>query len=150
MKARKARPDRTARGLRLLARATRLSRTDIAVLELVLRYHTGALIESMIDDVTRSRHWRRTFRLGNPVLPRLLGLSAGAVYRRFASDAPLVTSGLVSVDDDGDVTVIERLKRLYWLPKDTGSDVQSLLLEEARPAELRWSDFDHVAGDRDH
>ena len=149
-KARKARPDRTARRLRLLGRATRLSRTDIAILELVLRYHTGALLESMIDDVTRSRHWRGTFRLGNPVLPRLLGLSAGAVYRRFASDAPLVTTGLVSIDDDGDVALVDRLKRLYWLPKGAGSDVQSLLLDEAGPAELRWCDFDHVAGDRDH
>ena len=149
-KARNVRPDCTARRLRLLARATRLSRTDIAILELVLRYHTGALVVSMMDDVTRSRYWRRTFRLGNPVLPRLLGLSAGAVHRRFASDAPLVTSGLVSIDDDGDMTLVDRLKRLHWLPKDAGSDVQSLLLDEARPAELRWSDFDHVAGDRDH
>ncbi len=149
-KARRARPDRMARRLRLLARATRLSKTDIAILELVLRYHTGDLTESMIDDVTRSRHWGRTFRLGNPVLPRLLGLSAGAVYGRFAPDAPLVTSGLVSIDDDGDVTLVDRLKRLQWLPKGAGSDVQSLLLDEAGPAELRWSDFDHVAGDRDH
>ena len=149
-KARKVRPDRTARRLRLLARATRLSRTDVAILELVMRYQAGTLVESMMDDVTRSRHWRRTFRLGNPVLPRLLGLSAGAVYRRFAPDAPLVTSGLVSIDDDGDVTLVDRLKRLHWLPKDAGSDVQSLLLDEAGAAELRWSDFDHVAGDRDH
>ena len=148
--ARKARPDRTARRLRLLARATRLSRTDIAILELVLRYQAGALVESMIDDVSGNRHWRRRFRLGNPVLPRLLGLSAGAVHRRFAPDAPLVTSGLVSIDDDGDVTLADRLKRLHWLPKEAGSDVQSLLLDEAGPAELRWSDFDHVAGDRDH
>ena len=149
-KAGKVRPDRTARRLRLLARATRLSRTDVAILELVMRYQAGTLVESIIDDVTRSRHWGRTFRVGNPVLPRLLGLSAGAVYRRFASDAPLVTSGLVSIDDDGDVTLVDRLKRLYWLPKDAGSGVQSLLLDEAGPAELRWSDFDHVAGDRDH
>ena len=67
--ARKARPDRMARRLRLLARATGLSRTDIAVLEVVLRYHTGALVESIIDDATQSRHWGRTFRLGDPVLP---------------------------------------------------------------------------------
>ena len=149
-KAGKARPDRMARRLRRLARAARLSRTDIAILELVLRYHAEALLESLIDDVTRGRHWGRTFRLGNPDLPRLLGLSAGAVHRRFSPDAPLVTSGLVSIDDDGDVTLVDRLKRLHWLPKQAGADVQSLLLDEAGPAELRWSDFDHVAGDRDH
>ena len=149
--ARQARPDRTARRLRRLAKTTRLSRTDTAVLELVLRASTGSLVGSMIEDIGDSRHWSgRFFRLGNPVLPCLLGLSAGAVYGRFAPDAPLVTSGLVSIDDDGDVTLIDRLTRLHWLPKEAGSDVQHLLLDEASPSELRWSDFDHVADDRDH
>ena len=149
--ARQARPDRTARRLRRLAKTTRLSRTDTAVLELVLRASTGSLVGSMIEDIGDSRHWsRRFFKLGNPVLPCLLGLSAGAVYGRFAPDAPLVTSGLVSIDDDGDVTLIDRLTRLHWLPKEAGSDVQHLLLDEADPSELRWSDFDHVSGDRDH
>ena len=148
---RQARPDRTARRLRRLAKATRLSRTDTAILELVLYNSTGTLVGSMIDDIMRSMDWsRRCFRLWNPVIPCLLGLSAGAVYGRFAPDAPLVTSGLVSIDDDGDVTLIDRLTRLHWLPKEAGSDVQHLLLDEASPSELRWSDFDHVAGDRDH
>ena len=38
---RKARPDRTAQRLRRLARTTGLSRTDVDLLELVLRYHGG-------------------------------------------------------------------------------------------------------------
>ena len=147
----KARTDRTTRRIRHLAKATRLSPTDTAVLELLLRYQTVSLVESMIDDIGRSTDSRRKcFRLGNPVIPCLLGLSAGAVYSRFAPDAPLMTSGLVSIDDDGDVTLIDRLKRLHWLPEEAGSDVQSLLLDGAGPSELRWSDFDHVAGDRDH
>ena len=153
----KARPDRTARRLRHLAKATRLSRTDTEVLErLLLRYQTGSLVESIIDDIGQRSAWRRRCsRLGspsvsNPVLPCLLGLSAGAVYSRFAPDAPLMMSGLVSIDDDGDVTLIDRLKRLHWLPEEAGSDAQSLLLDGAKPSELRWSDFDHVAGDRNH
>ena len=146
-----SRPDRTARRVRRLAKATRLSRTDTAILELALRYHTGSLVGSLIDDINEGTQWnRRGFRLGNPVLPCLLGLSAGTVYGRFAPDAPLVTSGLVSIDDDGDVTLLDRLTRLHWLPKEAGSDVHRLLLDEAGPGELHWSDFDHVAGDRDH
>ena len=146
-----SRPDRTARRVRRLAKATRLSRTDTAILELALRYHTGPLVGSLIDDISEGTQWnRRGFRLGNPVLPCLLGLSAGTVYGRFAPDAPLVTSGLVSIDDDGDVTLLDRLTRLHWLPKEAGSNVQRLLLDEAGPGELHWSDFDHVADDRDH
>ena len=147
--ARQARPDCAARRLRSLARAVRLSRTDIAILELLLRSNTVALVESMLDDIGGRLH-RNWFRLGNPVLPSLLGLSPGAVYRRFAPAAPLVTSGLVSIENDGDVSVIDRLTRLHWLPKEAGSDVPSLLLDRASPGDLRWSDFDHVAGDRDH
>ena len=147
----RARPDRTAKRIRSLAKAARLSRTDVAILELLLRYHTVPLVESLIDDIGRSRDWRgRYFKLGNPLLPRLLGLSANAVYGRFASDAPLVTSGLVSIDDDGDVTLVDRLKRLHWQPNEAGSEIQSLLFGEAGPGELRWCDFDHVANNRDH
>ena len=150
--ARQARPDRTAKRLRRLARAVGLTRIDTAILELMLRYFTVPFVESMIDDIFFSRHGggETDFRVGNPALPCLLGLSPGAVHRRFAPDAPLVTSGLVSIDDNGHLGLISQLIRLHWLPKVAGSDVPSLLLGEAGPCELRWSDFDHVAGDRDY
>ena len=61
--------------------------------------------------------------MGNAMLPCLLGLPSGKVYGRFAPDAPLVTSGLMSIDDDGDVTILDRLTRLHWLPQEAGSDV---------------------------
>ncbi len=149
--ARPARPDRTAKRLRRLARAMRLTRIDTAILELVLRNKTVHLVESMLDVICERAHWtKKSFALTNPVLPCLLGLSTGAFYRRFAPDAPLVTSGLVSIDDDSEVTVIGRLTRLHWLPRVAGTDVPHLLLERASPGELGWSDFDHVAADRDH
>lgn len=149
--ARPAHPDRTARRIRRLAKLTCLSRTDAVILELALRHQTGSLVGSLIDDIGERTQWnRRGFRLGNPVLPSLLGLSAGTVHGRFAPDAPLVSSGLLSIDDDGDVTLLDRLTRLHWLPKEAGSDVPRLLLDEAGPGELCWTDFDHVAGDRDH
>ena len=105
----------------------------------------------MIDALFEDLHWRRSgFGVNNPFVPRLLGLSAAAVHRRLAPDAPLLTSGLVSIDDDGDLTLINRMTRLHWVPREAGFEVQRLLLDEAGPGELRWSDFNHVAGDRDH
>ena len=149
--ARQARPDRTARRLRQLARSVGLTRTDTAILELVLRNATVHLVESMMACICEGSLWRKSgFTLTNPVLPFLLGLSSDAFHGRFAPDAPLVTSGLVSVCEDGDVMVIDRLIRLHWLSNVTASDVHRLLLEGASPSELRWSDFDHVARDRDH
>ena len=47
----KARSDRTAQRLRSLAPTAGLSRTDIDIMELLLRYQSQPIIESMVDDV---------------------------------------------------------------------------------------------------
>ncbi len=144
---RRARPDRTARRLRRLAKAVRLTRTDVAIVELLLRLTTNPRVESMYHQIFAPNLG------GTPMeraLPCLLGVSSNAFWRRFASDAPLVTSGLVSREERGRVELVGRLTRLHWLPNKAGSDVRRLLLDEAKPSELKWSDFDHVAEDRDH
>ena len=148
--ARKARPDRTAQRLRRLAKTTGLTRTDVDVLELVLRYQTQPVIESMIDDVFRSSRRFTPLNVQNPALPALLGVSANTVQGRLRGDAPLVRSGLVSVDSDGDLKALDRLNRLAAAPAGSGLDVHRLLLDAAPASELDWSDFDHVARDRDH
>ena len=129
--ARKARPDRTAQRLRRLAKATGLSRTDIDVLELVLRYQAQPVIESMIDDVFRSSRRFTPLNVQGPALPALLGVSANTVQGRLRADAPLVRSGLVSVDSDGDLKALDRLNRLAAAPAGSGTDVHRLLLDAA-------------------
>ena len=149
--ARKARPDRTGQRLRRLARATGLSRTDVDLLELVLRYQAQPVIESMIDDVFRApRRFMTPLNVQGPALPALLGVSANTVQGRLRADAPLVRSGLVCVDSDGDLKALDRLNRLAAAPAGSGTDVHRLLLDAAPASELEWSDFDHVARDRDH
>ena len=148
--ARKARPDRTAQRLRRLARTTGLTRTDVDVLELVLRYQTQPVIESMIDDVFRSSRRFTPLNVQNPALSALLGVSANTVQGRLRSDSPLVRSGLVCIDTDGDLKALDRLNRLAAAPAGSGLDVHRLLLDAAPASELDWSDFDHVAHDRDH
>ena len=149
--ARMARPDRTAQRLRRLARAMGLSRTDIDVLELVLRYQAQPVIESMIDDVFRApKRFMTPLNVQGPALPALLGVSANTVQGRLRADAPLVRSGLVCVDSDGDLKALDRLNRLAAAPAASGTDVHRLLLDAAPASELEWPDFDHVARDRDH
>ena len=143
--------DRTAQRLRCLANATGLNRTDRLILELLLRYRTQPIIESMVDDVfgLNCRHLN-PLNLKRPALPMLLGVSANTVHRRFRNEAPLVRSGLVSIDSDGDLDIVNRLHRLVTVPGDASLDVHHLLLGAASASELEWSDFDHVAADRDH
>ena len=149
--ARKARHDRTAQRLRRLGKAMGLTRTDVNILDLVLRYQTQPVIESMIDEVFRvPRRIMTPLNVAGPALPALLGVSANTIHARLRRDAPLVRSGLVLVDSDGDLHVVSRLNRVASAPGGAGLDVHCLLLDAAPGSDLEWSDFDHVARDRDH
>ena len=144
-------PDRTAQRLRLLGREMDLATEDVAILELLLRYRAQPALESLIDAVGDGlRRHRLTLNVTNPYLVCLLGLSSGAFLSRFTADAPLMKAGLVSVDYDGDLEPVKRLYRLVHLPDEDGLDVRGLLLDAAAPGELEWSDFDHLAEERDH
>ena len=148
-----AQEDSTARRLRQLGREMDLAPEDVAVLEIMLRSHRQPIIESLIDsafECGRRYHRRRFFSVTSYLLPYVLGVPATSFHDRFAADAPLVKSGLLSVEDDGDIRAVNRLLRLVSVPDDSDLDVCSLLLDTATPGELEWADFDHVAEDRDH
>ena len=146
------RKDHTARLLRRFGREMDLAPEDIAILEILLRHETQPIFVSLIDSFESGRHYHghRFFNVTHPVLPCIFGIPAGAFRARFAADAPLVKSGLVSVDDDGDIEIVKRLLRLVSAPGDSDLDVCRLLLDTATPGELEWADFDHVAEERDH
>ena len=144
------RRDRTGQRLLRLAQTTGLSRTDTAILELLLRYQTHPVFESMIDDVFVDPSRWHDLNIKGRALSLMLGLSAGAIGRRLRNDAPLIRAGLVTIDNDGDLKAIDRLNRLALAPAGTELDVNRLLFDAAPRSELDWSDFDHMAGDRDH
>ena len=147
---RRPRRDRTGQRLLNLAQTTGLSRTDAAILELLVRYQTHSIFQSLVDDVLISPSRWHDVNVGGRALPLLLGHSAGAIARRLHGDAPLIRAGLVSVDEDGDMKAIDRLNRLARAPAEAGSEVNRLLFDVAPRTDLQWSDYDHVAGDRDH
>ena len=150
----RVRGDLTAQRVRSLGRYMGLSRTDVALLEFLLRYETHPVVESLVDDILcHGGFFMRRCRflsVANVGLAHVLGISPGTLRRRLGFDSPLVQSGLVSVDDDGDFDLLPRLSRLAHAPARSGKDVQQLLFDEAPAAELQWPDFDHVAAGRDH
>ena len=90
----KVRSDRTAQRLRRLTKTTGLTRTDLGILELLLRYQTQPIIESMVDDVFGSTSGNvNPLNLKGAALSVLLGISANTVHRRFRNDAPLLRTG---------------------------------------------------------
>ena len=148
-----AKEDLTAKRLRQLGKAMDFGSDDVAILEILMWSRTQPIFDSLIESVFEfsSRHFRsRFFNVTNPYLPRVLGVSGGVLRARLATDAPLLRSGLVSIDDDGDIEIVKRLNRLVTVTDDAGLDVRHLLLDTATPGELEWEDFDHVAEQRDH
>ena len=144
------RPDRTAQRLRRLGKTVGLTPTDVDILELLLRYQTQPVIEGMIEDIFPLTRRIGALNLKGSALAVLLGKSAHTAQSRFGSDKPLLRSGLVSIDRDGDPTVARRLHRLATVPATDRRDVNQLLLDAAPGSELDWQDFDHVAEDRNH
>ena len=142
-------PDRTASRLQSLGRRLDLAADDVAILELLLRYRVQPVLESLIDLLGDHRR-SRGLNVANPYLVCLLGIPSGAFLSRLTGDAPLIRAGLVSVRFDGDLDIVQRLHRLIYVPGESGLDVRRLLLHSAAPGELEWSDFDHVAEERDH
>lgn len=147
------REDRTARRLRCLGREMDLALEDVAILEIRLRYLTQPIVESLIESVfecNRRYRQREFFNVTTPLLHFTLGVPANALSARFSADAPLVRSGLASVEDNGHIRTIKRLRRLVSVPDSDELEMHRLLLDAATPGELEWSDFDHVAEERDH
>ncbi len=141
-------PDRTGVRLQELAKIARLAPEDVRILEFVLLYRTQPLLESLADDLFLPRHGR-VLSANSKAISNLLGMTANTVRRRLADDAPLHASGLLNVDPDGDIDIAPRLEKIVWAPEEE-SDVRRLLLGASAPTELDWSDFDHVAEDRDY
>ena len=147
-------PDELARRIQTLAGLVGLNKTDIALLNFFLHYETDTNVEYFVDrmldyqKVSRSRY--SSFSVLNPNLSLLLGVTRGLVRDRFASDSPMVQTGIVSVDEDGEITVLGRLRRLSYEPKSSTRQIEHVLFEKSSSAELEWQDFDHVTLGRDH
>ncbi len=146
----RTRRDRTAVRLHRLAKALGLSATDVALVEALLRYDTQPVVEDLFDHLcVQHRHWA-ALNVRRSLLAHAIGVSPRGLLQRLAPDSPLMSSGLVSVDGDGDLSLVKRLQRLASPVVEDDGDVRSLLLDPASPAELEWADFDHIAEGRDH
>ena len=153
-KFRKHNQDELAQNIQGLAALVGFNKTDIAILNLFLHYETDPTIEYFVDEMLRYLKHAipryACFSVANPTIAHLLGVSRAFVRERLAVDSPLVQSGVLSLDEDGEITVLNRLRRLSYEPLNSGRQIQQILFEKAPSPELEWRDFDHVASGRDH
>ncbi len=124
----------------------------MAIIELVLRYTTDCLIESLSDQVLyRHRYTGLTFlSINNLTLPQMLGAPAASFRKRLTPDSALMRSGLLRIDPHDGELLLPRVKRLAFKPFEPSEDVFKLLFDVAPKTELEWQDYDHVGRARDH
>ena len=146
--------DTLAERIRELAKQMKFAKSDAAILELLLYYETDPIVEHLVDEMLdyRRPHGSRYSRFSvlNPDLADLLGVTKGQIRELLTVDSPLVQTGIVSVDEDGELEVLSRLKCLAYEPTNSTRQIQQMLFEEAPSSELEWQDFDHVSSGRDH
>ena len=138
-------PDATTLRLRRLAQTTGLNDGDLQIVEILLRYQTQPMLESLLDDTFDGLG--RSTSLKNASFANLLGMSANSMRSRCAPNAPLVRFGLLEVDEDGNLELASRLSRLVFAPNEA-TDPLPILLGAPAQAELEWQDFDHLKQQR--
>ena len=143
-------PDRINRNLQELGRAVGLIPRDVDILELSASYLTCPVIESLVDDVGHGQRFGSRLSIKNELLPNLLGLSRNTYLNRFRASAPLLRSGLINLDRDGDFKLTARLERLANTPADANLSPARMLFGAQPSTDLQWSDFEHIAEERDH
>ena len=147
-------PSLSARRVCTLGNLLQLTPEDIRILEAHLFGVHSPAVNRFLDFVTDEfsaggrRHYGHVVKVGDPGFAHMLGMSMRTFRDRLGPDSPLVRNGLLSVDDDLDISLPGCLNRLHW-SSDEDADVRELLLGRAQATDLEWTDFDHLGSDRD-
>ena len=131
------------------ADALALDPLDAAILALAVRYGLDRRTETLFDELSSPRRGRPTLHLDAHLFALLLGAPAHEVQARLASTARLQASGLLRVDDDNDLWVLQRLTTLIVRRAPLGPDLASQLLGSTAPEALAWESFAHLGREAD-
>ena len=134
-----------------IADTFRLERAERDVLRLFVGSMSLPALADLMGRVLDSRRYYRDFtRQHFQGLGRFLGRPAGEVERAFRRESPLIINGLFSLNDEGELSASEPLKKMINQPRQAGRDLKSLVLEKKTKAGLTRAHFDHLAEGFEH
>lgn len=150
--ARSARPRRPASAvsvrLEAIARAVGLDEAEAAILGLAVRYRLHRPVERLWDMVADAMGGPMRLSADPALIALFTGLSREAVERRLAPAATLRAAGLITVDSDGEVLVLDRLRRrladVLAIPPTAPEAAGESLLGRPLAAALTLADFAHL------
>lgn len=134
--------------LETLASAAGLDAHETAILGLVLRYRVHRPVERLYDVLSEAMGGEMRLSADIPLISLLLGLPPSVVERRLGPGAPLRAAGLVGVEPDGGLRVLERLRRRLGDPLDippaSARAAAAGLLGPAMAPSLGLAEFEHL------
>lgn len=142
-------PGRTEQILQSAGRELGFSALEIAIFGLMVRYYLNEAVERLWDALNRTFKHGPRLCLNARLMAWMLGTRETDIARCLEPDGPLLSSGLILVDSDGDLQILHRFSKVFTAP-GRRTDLRSLLLSRPLAASLDWADFDHLGADRDH
>ncbi len=146
-----ARPACRDRNLAMTARHFGLDDIETGILDIVLRYCNGEALESFFDSFFRCHALSAI-----EIMARLLGVKRMQVERRLLADSRLQKYGFlvseVARNSNLDMAYrpSHRLLRALSLPARTFADIQRNIVSAPAKSDLHWTDYDHIASERDY
>lgn len=132
------------RWIELLAARVGLNTLERSLLRLTLIYQLDERVEHLVDQLSGARGGRRHLQADYSLLGILLQDEPDAVERALRSNAPVRSSGLLRVDHDGDLVVLDRLATLIRTSARPGEDPFGQLLGPSQTPALPWDGFAHL------
>jgi hypothetical protein len=132
------------RWLGAITESLSLDSLEAEILGLALHYRLERRVEKLFDGLSESRGGRTQFQRDSALIALLLNAPIADVDSRLASDARLLTSGLLRLLHDGELEVLGRLKSLlHWNILPT-TDLYDQLLGTMTIEPLPWDAFAHL------
>ncbi|HQT86114.1 MAG: hypothetical protein B7Z58_12340 [Acidiphilium sp. 37-64-53] len=134
-------------GFIAVADALGLEGLDLALFRLIVLYRLDNRFERLFDGLASARGRPGILRRYPDLFALLISGSPAEINARFRADAPMVASGAIRVDDDGDIQIASRLIALIHACALGDADVRTELLGAPVAARLPWVAFRHLGSE---
>jgi AAA+ superfamily predicted ATPase len=117
---------------------------EAEILTLALHYRLEQRVERLFDCLSECRGGPTRFHRDAALIALLLNAPAADVDSRLTPDARLQSSGLLRLQHDGDLAVLERLTALIRREMSPQADIYDQLLGTMTTEPLPWDAFAHL------
>ena len=133
-----------ARWLAKIAGTLALDPLETEILALALTYRLDQRLERLFDGLSDCRGGPTRFQRDAALIALLLQASTAAVASRLAPDARLQASGMLHVEQHGELQVLERVTALIRRDIPPEPDLYDQLLGKMAAEPLPWDAFVHL------